>query len=84
MLRERKLSVSSTNTTKYPKFYRVFFFTAQDNYVFRIVLGYTREIALTKMVKTPEGMVKYKDNDEALALEREILGLPKLTSTLHG
>ncbi|XP_056022983.1 nucleolar protein 6-like isoform X2 [Ostrea edulis] len=56
----------------------------KDNYVFRIIMGYTREIALTKMVKTPEGMVKYKDNDEALALEREILGLPKLTSTLHG
>lgn len=56
----------------------------KDNYVFRVVLGYTREIALTKMVKTPEGMVKYKDNEEALTLEREIQGLPRLTSTLHG
>ncbi|XP_061172085.1 nucleolar protein 6-like isoform X1 [Saccostrea echinata] len=56
----------------------------KDNYVFRIVLGYTREIALSKMIKTPEGMVKYKDNEEALALEREIQSLPRLTSTLHG
>lgn len=52
--------------------------------MFRVVLGYTREIALTKMVKTPEGMVKYKDNEEALTMEREIQGLPRLTSTLHG
>nr|XP_022330549.1 nucleolar protein 6-like isoform X1 [Crassostrea virginica] len=56
----------------------------KDNYVFRVTLGYTREIALTKMVRTPEGMVKYKDNEEALNLEREIQALPRLTSTLHG
>ncbi|KAK3096655.1 hypothetical protein FSP39_002142 [Pinctada imbricata] len=56
----------------------------KDGFVFRVELAYTREIALMKLYKTPEGMVKYKDTPESLNLEREIQHLPQLTSTLHG
>ncbi|KAJ8304133.1 hypothetical protein KUTeg_017716 [Tegillarca granosa] len=56
----------------------------QDNYVFRIELAYLREIALLKMIKTADGMLKMRDTEESLKLEKEIVALPKLTSTLHG
>ena len=52
--------------------------------MFRLELAYVREIALMKLYKTPEGMVKYKDNTDAMALQRDIQDAPKLTSTLHG
>ncbi|XP_071171681.1 nucleolar protein 6-like isoform X2 [Mytilus edulis] len=55
-----------------------------EDYVFRLELQYLREIALLKKVTSPDGMVKFVDNDEALRLEQDIKLLPILTSTLHG
>lgn len=55
-----------------------------ENYVFRLELQYLREIALLKKVTTPDGMVRFVDNEEALTLEQNIKLLPVLTSTLHG
>ena len=37
-----------------------------------------------KTIRTPEGMIKMRDTDESLHLERETVALPRLTSTLHG
>jgi len=56
----------------------------QDNYVFRVVLAYTREIALLKSVQSSDGKVLKRDTEEAQLLERETVALPRLTSTLHG
>ena len=52
--------------------------------MFAVQLAYMREIALSKMVTTPEGMVKMVDTEKSQALERQMVALPKLTSTLHG
>ncbi len=43
-----------------------------------------KEIALLKMVKTEEGMVKMAETELAQALEQALVALPRLTSTLHG
>ncbi|XP_060067208.1 nucleolar protein 6-like [Ylistrum balloti] len=56
----------------------------KNNYIFRVELAYLREIALTKSYRTPEGMMKVRDTPESIELEKQIVALPKLTSTLHG
>ncbi|KAK3588803.1 hypothetical protein CHS0354_012016 [Potamilus streckersoni] len=56
----------------------------KDGYVFQVELAHTREIGLLKLTKTQDGMVKMRDTEQSLALEKEIIALPKLTSTLHG
>ena len=57
---------------------------SQDNYVFRLRVGYHHEIALLKMVRSPAGMLKMVTTDEAQRLERDLVALPKLTTALHG
>ena len=56
----------------------------QDGYVFRVQIGYMREATLLRMVKTPDGMLKMQDTEESLAMESQLVGLPKLSSALHG
>ncbi|XP_033750343.1 nucleolar protein 6-like [Pecten maximus] len=56
----------------------------KNNYIFRVELAYLREIALAKSHRTPEGMMKMIDTAESIELEKQIVALPKLTSTLHG
>ena len=48
------------------------------------MLAYTKEIVMLKTVRTAEGMIKMRDTEESLQLERETKALPRLTSTLHG
>ena len=52
--------------------------------MFRLVIGYLHEIKLAKMVTTPEGMTRMEDNDLSRSLERQLVALPKLASTLNG
>lgn len=52
--------------------------------MFRLLVAHQREISLLKQTTTPEGVTKYRDTEEALALEKRIVHLPKLTSALHG
>jgi len=52
--------------------------------VFRLQMAHHREISLLKQMITPEGVTKYRDTEESLALEKSIVHLPKLTSSLHG
>lgn len=56
----------------------------QDGLVFRIQVAYHREPQILRESLTPEGMLIYRDNAEAQALELETLHKPFLTSTLHG
>ncbi|XP_050965256.1 nucleolar protein 6 [Labeo rohita] len=56
----------------------------KDGLVFRIQVAYHREPLLLRERLTPEGMLIYRDNAEAQALELETLHKPFLTSTLHG
>lgn len=56
----------------------------KDHYVFRLSLAYNREIGLLKSVRSPDGKLLKRETEEALALERETVVLPRLTSTLHG
>uniref|UniRef100_A0A8C1XMK4 Nucleolar protein 6 n=1 Tax=Cyprinus carpio TaxID=7962 RepID=A0A8C1XMK4_CYPCA len=55
-----------------------------DGLVFRIQVAYHREPQILRESLTPEGMLIYRDNAEAQALELETLHKPFLTSTLHG
>jgi U3 small nucleolar RNA-associated protein 22 len=52
--------------------------------VFHLHVAHQREISLLKQMTTPEGITKYRDTEESLALEKSIVHLPKLTSSLHG
>lgn len=56
----------------------------KDHYVFRLVLAYTKEIVMLKTIRTAEGMIRMRDTEDSLRLERETKALPRLTSTLHG
>uniref|UniRef100_A0A671KPG3 Nucleolar protein 6 n=1 Tax=Sinocyclocheilus anshuiensis TaxID=1608454 RepID=A0A671KPG3_9TELE len=56
----------------------------KDGLVFRIQVAYHREPQILRENLTPEGMLIYRDNAEAQALELETLHKPFLTSTLHG
>ena len=56
----------------------------QEGYVFRVEVGYQREISLRRMVTTVDGMVKMMETDEASRLEQMLVAQPKLSSTLHG
>ncbi|XP_059179319.1 nucleolar protein 6-like [Physella acuta] len=55
-----------------------------NGFVFRLKVANTRELAVLRTLKTEDGMIKFKDTDESIALEREIVALPHLTSLLHG
>ncbi|XP_041363671.1 nucleolar protein 6-like [Gigantopelta aegis] len=56
----------------------------KDGYVFQVKLSYSREIAVSKMIKMADGTVKFKDTEESVSLEKDTKILPVLTSTLHG
>ncbi|KAJ8380561.1 hypothetical protein SKAU_G00013390 [Synaphobranchus kaupii] len=56
----------------------------KDGLVFRVQVAYHREPQVLREVITPEGMLCYRDNPEAQALELETVHRPYLTSTLHG
>ena len=60
-----------------------FFFLHKDGFVFRIKIMHYREMVLLQQsAATKDG--KAKDDKAAKELEREIIHLPILTSTLHG
>ena len=52
--------------------------------MFHLHVAHQREISLLKKMVTPEGVTKYRDTEESHALEKSIVHLPKLTSSLHG
>ncbi|XP_073697296.1 nucleolar protein 6 [Garra rufa] len=56
----------------------------KDGLVFRIQVAYHREPQVLRERLTPTGMLIYRDNAEAQALELETMQKPFLTSTLHG
>ena len=60
-----------------------FYFLFQDGFVFRIKITHYREMVLLQKNNTTEDL-KEDDEKRAKELEREIVHLPLLTSTLHG
>ncbi|XP_012945318.1 nucleolar protein 6 [Aplysia californica] len=53
-------------------------------YVFRLTVSSQREISVLRTVVSESGMVKFKDTEEAAALERDTVSLPLHTHLLHG
>ena len=51
--------------------------------MFRVEVGYSKEVVLMKTVRTSEGMVKMVDTEESHQLERKYTFIPKLTTTLQ-
>ena len=67
----------------YPFSFSFSFFFHKDGFVFRIKIMHYREMVLLQQsVATKDG--KAKDDKAAKELEREMIHLPTLTSTLHG
>lgn len=56
----------------------------QDGYVFRVRICNNNEIAAVKRQIDEKGIVQYCDNAESLYLERTLMQLPVLTSSIHG
>ncbi|TRY85695.1 hypothetical protein DNTS_013423 [Danionella cerebrum] len=56
----------------------------KDGLAFRIEVAYHREAHILRESVTPEGLLMFRDNAEAQALELETQHKPFLTSTLHG
>ncbi|KAI4493829.1 hypothetical protein M0804_002005 [Polistes exclamans] len=56
----------------------------KDGFVFRLRVAHQKEIALLKHQVDEDGVVKYRDNEESIELEKKLFLLPKLSSTLHG
>ncbi|CAG5125475.1 unnamed protein product [Candidula unifasciata] len=56
----------------------------KDGFVFRLKIANTRELAVLRTVVTDSGMIKFRETEESVALEKEIIALPHLTSLLHG
>ncbi len=54
----------------------------KDGYVFRIMIGYLKEISLLKMVTLSSGATKSTDNEQAAILEQELVTLPKINTML--
>ncbi|KAK9974376.1 hypothetical protein ABG768_022477 [Culter alburnus] len=57
---------------------------SKDGLAFRIQVAYHREPQILRESLTPAGMLIYRDNAEAQALELETRHKPFLNSTLHG
>ncbi len=54
----------------------------QDGYVFRVMIGYLKEISLLKMITISSGATKSTDDERAAILEQELVTLPKLNTML--
>ena len=80
LARSRRLSLARVNVSH---LCILFLFFRKDGFVFRIKIMHYREMMLLQQsAATKEG--KAKDDKAAKELEREIIHLPILTSTLHG
>lgn len=56
----------------------------KDGFVFRLTVAHQKEIVLLKQQIGDDGVIKYRDNNASIELERKLFQLPKLTSALHG
>ncbi|XP_006898604.1 PREDICTED: nucleolar protein 6 [Elephantulus edwardii] len=56
----------------------------KDGFVFRVQVAYQREPQILKEMRSPEGMISFRDTPASLRLERDTKHLPLLTSALHG
>ncbi|KAM8802879.1 nucleolar protein 6 [Rhynchonycteris naso] len=56
----------------------------KDGFVFRIRVAYQREPQILKEMRSPEGMISFRDTPTSLRLEKDTKQLPLLTSALHG
>lgn len=56
----------------------------QDGYLFRLRIANQKEIALMKQQIGEDGIIKYRDTEESVELERRLFHLPTLTGALHG
>lgn len=55
----------------------------KEGFVFDLKIYCPNEIGLLKKV-VEDGVVKYRDNEFSLAIEKQMILLPKLSSALHG
>lgn len=56
----------------------------KDGYLFRLRIANQKEIALMKQQIGEDGIIKYRDTEESVELERRLFHLPTLTGALHG
>ncbi|XP_046821739.1 nucleolar protein 6 [Vespa crabro] len=56
----------------------------KDGFVFRLRIAHQKEIAFLKHQVDEDGVIKYRDNEESIELEKKLFQLPKLNGALHG
>lgn len=59
------------------------FVSLSDGYMFRYTIAVPREIALHMKEVSTKGVTKYRSTNQSLTMERELILLPKLTTSLH-
>ncbi|CAK8696286.1 unnamed protein product [Clavelina lepadiformis] len=64
--------------------YQTYVDVLKDGYVFRVCVAYHREIGVLQTQKNKDGMVKIRNTSQSLALEKQTVYLPHLSSTIHG
>ncbi|XP_076032769.1 nucleolar protein 6 Mat89Ba [Oratosquilla oratoria] len=53
-----------------------------EGYIFRIEIGYRKEIYLRRLVENPEGDYKEQDTESSMQLEKRLEMIPRLTSAI--
>ncbi|KAH0540795.1 nucleolar protein 6 isoform X1 [Cotesia glomerata] len=56
----------------------------KKGFVFRLRVAHQKEIACMKKIVGEDGVIKYRDNEESVALENKLFRLPKLTGAIYG
>lgn len=56
----------------------------KDTWIFRIRIANNKEISLHKKIIEDDGVTRYRDTDESLYMEKNLIHLPTLTSALSG
>ncbi|XP_046624374.1 nucleolar protein 6 isoform X1 [Neodiprion virginianus] len=56
----------------------------KGGFVFRLTVAHQKELVLLKQQIGDDGVIRYRDNEESIELEKKLFHLPKLTSALHG
>ena len=51
--------------------------------MYRLRIAVQKELLLMKKCMDSKGVLKYRDNDESIEMEKKFMVLPKLTVSLH-
>uniref|UniRef100_A0A336KUH3 Nucleolar protein 6 n=1 Tax=Culicoides sonorensis TaxID=179676 RepID=A0A336KUH3_CULSO len=78
-------ALRSNSTNNVVQVYEDFMYVLTEGFVYKLILVHPKEVHLLRETLAKNKITKlYKDNEQSIALEKQGLMLPKLTSSLHG